>query len=177
MTAFTIPGTTPPPPTPNVWDVYVHAHQDDWQLWESPDSYNHYQAGDHLLFIYTTAGDAGQNISRWGAREQGAEASVRYIVGAGAAEGSGSVNFCYTALQQVCHSIWTWTYGNTVSVFMRVPDGGNHGPFGPIGLGPAVCREFRCSPVSTPTIEPHWGDRSGNAVGDTWGRWRHRERK
>ncbi len=127
VTAFTIPGTPPPPPTPNVWDVYVHAHQDDWQLWESPDSYAHYQAGDHLLFIYTTAGDAGQDISRWGAREQGAEASVRYIVGAGAAEGSGSVNFCYTALQQVCHSIWTWTYGNTVSVFMRVPDGGNHG--------------------------------------------------
>ncbi len=129
VTAFTIPGAPPPPPppSPEVWDVYVHAHQDDWQLWESPDSYNHYQAGDHLLFIYTTAGDAGQDISRWGAREQGAEASVRYIVGAGAAEASGSVNFCYTAGQQVCHSIWTWTYGDTVSVFMRVPDGGNMG--------------------------------------------------
>ena len=128
VTAFTIPGAPPPPPpSPEAWDVYVHAHQDDWQLWESPDSYNHYQAGDHLLFVYTTAGDAGQDISRWGAREQGAEASVRYIVGAGAPEGSGSVNFCYTAGQQVCHSIWTWTYGDTVSVFMRVPDGGNHG--------------------------------------------------
>ncbi len=100
VTAFTIPGMPPPPPpSPQVWDVYVHAHQDDWQLWESPDSYNHYQAGDHLLFVYTTAGDAGQNISRWGAREKGAQASVRYIVGDGAAEGSGSVNFCYTAGQ------------------------------------------------------------------------------
>jgi len=116
------------PPTPaEVWGVYIHAHQDDWQLFESPNSYHDYEAGDHLLFIYATAGDAGQGPSHWHAREEAAQASVQVITGTGLASQGANVTFCYTTGPEVCHTIWTWSVDRTVSVYMRLPDSGNSG--------------------------------------------------
>ena len=118
----------PPPPTPTgVWSVYIHAHEDDWQLWESPASYHDYVSGDRLLFIYVTAGDAGSGTAYWQAREQAAEASVIALAGSGLGSNASWVNVCYTGGSQVCHTLWQWTYGSTVSIFMRLPDGGNMG--------------------------------------------------
>jgi len=121
-----VPGQTPPPLT-QIWGVYIHAHDDDWQLFLAPDGYFDLQNSNHILVVYVTAGDAGQGQSYWSAREQGADASVRYIAGAGLNESSASVAYCYTGQFQVCHDVWTWTYGPAVSVFMRLPDGGVHG--------------------------------------------------
>lgn len=121
------PPPPPPPPSAETWGVYIHAHEDDWQLFEAPSAYHDYQSGERLLFIYVTAGDAGSGTSYWQAREQAADASVRELAGPGLNTTSGSVNVCYNAGSQVCHSLWQWTYGTTVSIFMRLPDGGNMG--------------------------------------------------
>jgi len=124
--AATVTVTEPAPPQQR-WDVYVHAHEDDWQLFLSPSPYHAYQAGDNLLFIYVTAGDAGQGSSYWIARELAAEASVKAIAGTGFLEGNATATFCYTASTQVCHDIHLWTYERTVSVYMRLPDSGVNG--------------------------------------------------
>lgn len=126
-------------PNPSaLWNVYIHAHQDDWQLFESPSSFDEYQAGESLLIIYTTAGDAGASSSWWRPREEGAKASVRWIAGS-QTESSASVSICYGQTPAVCHSIWRWTYGRITSFFMRLPDGnpsgGGYASSGFVSLG------------------------------------------
>src|SRR5437867_2116186 len=116
-----------PPPPADVWGVYIHAHEDDWQLFESPNTYHDYQAGDHLLFIYASAGDAGQGPDRWQAREEATKSSVQVITGPGFVGNSGSVTICYSIPTQTCHNLWQWTLDRTVSIYMRLPDGGNMG--------------------------------------------------
>ena len=114
-------------PVSPYWDVYVHAHEDDWQAWQSPNAVWDYQSGDSVLLVYTTAGDAGNPPSYWQAREDAAEASVHWLVPSGPSEGSGFVTVCYTADVAVCHPVWTRTYGRAVSVYLRAPDGGADG--------------------------------------------------
>src|SRR2546426_865262 len=123
---YTLQVHSPPPPS-EVWGVFVHAHEDDWQLFLSPESTSEYTAGRRLLIIYVTAGDAGGPQSTWLAREDAAMASVRYIVGA-ASESNGSATICYSgATTNTCLAVWQWNYGTTVSIFMRVPDGNTDG--------------------------------------------------
>src|SRR2546428_4188336 len=69
------------PPSP--WAVQIHAHEDDWQLFLSPDATYSYTAGYHLLFIYVTAGGGGAGQNVWGGREESALAGVRHAVGTG----------------------------------------------------------------------------------------------
>jgi GlcNAc-PI de-N-acetylase len=125
-----LPGqsATPPPPPPptSVWDVYVHAHEDDWQLFLAPNAYYDYHRGDHLLFIYATAGDAGLGPSWWQPREDAAKASVRQLAGSNLSESASSVVVCHST-PQVCHNVTAWTYGSSVSIFMRLPDGNPQG--------------------------------------------------
>ncbi len=46
--------------------IYVVAHQDDWQLFMTPDAYNDLIDSDKkTVFIYTTAGDAGRDSVYW----------------------------------------------------------------------------------------------------------------
>jgi len=137
-TAIAIPGQTPPPPPPSpppsgpAWSVYVHAHEDDWQLFESPSSVSDYQAGNNLLFIIVTAGDAGMSPSYWQAREEATMASVQYVTGP-QTEIAKSVPFCHST-PAVCHNVWQRSYGQTISIFMRLPDGNEDG-FGWLSTG------------------------------------------
>src|SRR3989454_978338 len=119
--------TVNPPPPAETWDVYVHAHEDDWQLFLSPNTYYDYQAGHHLLFVYVTAGDAGRGASYSGAREQASQASVQYLVGNNFPSASAFVTVCYTDTTTVCHDVWRRTLNRTVSVYMRLPDGNSDG--------------------------------------------------
>ena len=126
VTSIDVPGSTPPPPS-DVWSVFVHAHNDDWQLFESPDAYHAYQSGDHVMWIYMTAGDAGQSDFYWHAREEASKASTREVVGAGLGESTTTVTACYGGSSSVCHDLTAWSYGTTISIFMRLPDGGIQG--------------------------------------------------
>ena len=109
-----------------LWAAYVHAHPDDWQLFESPDSALAYRAGYNLLFVYLTAGDAGIEPWYWRARQDSAEASVRWLVGS-AIEDPWWTTICYTKTTDVCHTVWQINYGRTTSMFMRLPDGNGDG--------------------------------------------------
>jgi hypothetical protein len=96
-------------------DVYVHAHQDDWQLFMGDRAYNSVQVATKVVFVYTTAGDGGQGTSWWIPREQAAQAAVDSYIGSGA----------WTCANQVVntHPIRRCAKGKAVSYDMRLPDG------------------------------------------------------
>src|SRR5438445_4608629 len=118
--------TSGPPPPAKTWAVYVHAHEDDWQLFMSPNTVVDYQAGHTLLFIIVTAGDAGGPTSYWQAREEAVIASVQVLTGT-STDTSKSTTICYTVTSPVCHKILERDYGTTVTFFMRLPDGNSDG--------------------------------------------------
>jgi hypothetical protein len=58
---------------------YMTAHEDDWELFRGEQAYADIQSDPSykIVFIHTTAGDAGSIDGWWEAREQGAIAAVR----------------------------------------------------------------------------------------------------
>lgn len=96
-------------------DVYLHAHEDDWQLFMGDHTNASVQAGRRVVLIYTTAGDAGRGSTYWHARETGAQASADAITPAGTWG-------CATATVNA-HPVRRCVKGNVVSYFMRMPDG------------------------------------------------------
>ena len=98
---------------------YVVAHADDWQLFMCPQVYDDIVApGCKVVFIITTAGDAGMDRNFWAAREEGAKSSVR---------------FCLAPISPVSESCGTRIFNdhllhyclinNTTTYFFRLPDG------------------------------------------------------
>ena len=114
----------------NFFDLYVVAHADDWQIFQSPNTFSDVKAGDRVLIIQASASDAGRTDGYWQAREEAAKASVRWMVG-NAAETSAHITVCSVVR---CHSILTWSYGPVTVAFLRVPDGG--------GVGSGACGTF-----------------------------------
>lgn len=116
------------------WDevsFYVVAHPDDWQLFMNPDAYAESQEENtKMVFIYTTAGDAGRRSLTPGesyilAREEGAERSIRFMSDVSTVSHKPAVRSRVTVNG---HLIRRVTYGNTVSYYLRLPDGGAGGP-------------------------------------------------
>jgi hypothetical protein len=112
---------------------YFAAHEDDWQLFMNPSAFQDVTAGAaKTIFIHVTAGDAGLGTGAGDgkypyflARENGAEQAVRFMadadrVPAGPAVSTVSFNG---------HPIYRVKNRNTVSYFLRVPDGN------PLGSG------------------------------------------
>lgn len=102
---------------------YVVAHADDWQLFMQPNAYNDLVApGSKVVFIITTAGDAGAGETFWLAREEGSKSSIR---------------FCLQPLEALSESVGTrefnkhtinyWTANNATCYFLRLPDGNLYG--------------------------------------------------
>jgi hypothetical protein len=110
---------------------YYAAHQDDWQLFMNPSAFlDVADAKTKAVFVHTTAGDAGLGIGKGGkrypyylARENGAEAAIRFMVDADSEPGARSASY----VQINGHSIYRVAYRNTVSYFLRLPDGNAHG--------------------------------------------------
>lgn len=100
-------------------DFYIHAHQDDWQLFMGDRAYASAQVATKVVFVYATAGDGGQGTSWWIPREQAAQAGVDAIVGAGT----------WVCASQVVntHSIRRCAHGKAVSWDLRLPDGATSG--------------------------------------------------
>src|SRR3954454_18953043 len=60
---------------------YIVAHADDWQLFMQPNAYKGLVDADHkVVFIVTTAGDAGNEERYWRAREEGCKSSIRFCL-------------------------------------------------------------------------------------------------
>src|SRR4051812_30285084 len=61
---------------------FIHGHEDDWAIFMSPAAYAAAQAGDPVVFIYGTAGDAGNaDPNYWKSREAAATASQSVLSG------------------------------------------------------------------------------------------------
>jgi len=99
---------------------YVSAHQDDWQLFRGQQAYTDLaSSAKKVVFIYMTAGDAGQTNGFWEAREQGALAAVR--------ESLPDAPMTISIAGFKGHPILRYTCRNSVSYFFRLPDGNIHG--------------------------------------------------
>ncbi len=112
---------------------YFAAHQDDWQLFMNPSAFQDVSKSvTKTVFVHMTAGDAGLGMGRGGrkhpyylARENGAETAIRFMADANdipASRSAAHVSFNG-------HEIYRVGYRNTVSYFLRVPDGN------PLGSG------------------------------------------
>ncbi|MCR8963342.1 PIG-L family deacetylase [Brevibacillus halotolerans] len=95
---------------------YLQAHPDDWQLFRGDYAYNDLHASQtKVVFIYTTAGDAGSVKGWWETRERGAVASIRKALK--------PTPLTIDIAQFNDHPIVRYTSGNSVSYFLRLPDG------------------------------------------------------
>jgi len=125
-TAFAAEGARP-----EKVSFYFAAHEDDWQLFMNPSAFEDV-IGDakKTVFVHMTAGDAGLGIGRGGrkhpyylARENGAENAIRFMADADTIPANESAS--HRSFNG--HPIYRIVYRNTVSYFLRVPDGNPHG--------------------------------------------------
>jgi len=112
---------------PDKVSFYFAAHEDDWQLFMNPSAFEDVSRdAAKTVFIHMTAGDAGLGIGAGGrkhpfylARENGAEMAIRFMADAD------DIPAKRTAAPMAFngHSIYRVSYRNTVTYFLRVPDG------------------------------------------------------
>jgi hypothetical protein len=112
---------------PDKVSFYFAAHEDDWQLFMNPSAFQDVMNGAaKTVFIHVTAGDAGLGVGKGGrkhpfylARENGAEAAIRFMADAEATPGERIA----APMSFNGHMIYRVSYLNTVSYFLRLPDG------------------------------------------------------
>ena len=118
---------------PDKVSFYFAAHEDDWQLFMNPSAFQDVTNGAaKTVFIHMTAGDAGLGTGRGGrrhplylARENGAETAIRFMADADDIPADRvAAHMSFNG-----HAIYRVSYRNTVSYFLRVPDGN------PLGSG------------------------------------------
>ena len=105
-------------------DIVLVAHQDDWQLFMGDVVARQLRAGNHMVFIYLTAGDDGRDSAYWATRERAALESTRIAVGSAVIDSASDQCSTANALE---HAIRRCTIGNTESYFFRLPDGRRNG--------------------------------------------------
>lgn len=121
------PGLADDARRPDKVSFYFAAHEDDWQLFMNPSAFQDVIKGAaKTVFVHVTAGDAGLGIGLAGrkhpfylARENGAEAAIRFMADADDAPGERVAE----PATFNGHKIYRVSYRNTVSYFLRVPDG------------------------------------------------------
>jgi hypothetical protein len=112
---------------PDKVSFYFAAHEDDWQLFMNPSAFQDVINGAaKTVFVHLTAGDAGLGIGSRGrkhpfylARENGAETAIRFMADADATPGERVA----APMSFNGHMIYRVSYLNTVSYFLRLPDG------------------------------------------------------
>jgi hypothetical protein len=116
---------------PEKVSFYFAGHQDDWQLFMNPSAFHDVaNPKAKTVFIHMTAGDAGRGSGNDGrrfplylARENGADAAIRFMADANSAP----VKKSRRVMEFNGHRIERTVYRNTVSYFLRLPDGGPNG--------------------------------------------------
>jgi hypothetical protein len=109
---------------------YFAAHEDDWQLFMNPSAFmDVVGAKSKAVFVHVTAGDGGLGVGNGGrkfpyylARENGAVAAVRFM-----ADTDLPVSQTDAAVTLNGHQVYRMGYRNTVSYFLRLPDGNADG--------------------------------------------------
>ena len=127
-------------------DVYVIAHQDDWQLFMGDIVVEGLRSTRTATFVYLTAGDDGRDSIYWRTREQAALASTRIAIG------NPSISdrpVCAAALVHR-HVIRRCVLDRTESYFLRLPDGKRDGA-GYASYGNQSMRRLRSRKISTIT--------------------------
>ncbi len=110
--------------------VYMAAHADDWPLFMGHKAYEDVSSNKQCVFIYTTSGDAGMRTGGWGtlpyyrAREEATVHTLRLP--------TAQVLQWYPAdvtskVKINNRNIATITHRNTISYFLRLPDGSPSG--------------------------------------------------
>ncbi|HMC01413.1 MAG TPA: hypothetical protein VKN14_10310 [Flavobacteriaceae bacterium] len=116
--------------------VYVSAHPDDWQLFMNPNAYEDLQNPENkVIFLHTTAGDAGSgtgNTSYYLAREEGSLRAIRFLCNAINNELKQGNEMSKTQVLINNHLILRISYANAVAYFLRLPDGNYTGVGYPI---------------------------------------------
>ncbi len=116
---------------PEKVSFYLAAHEDDWQLFMNPTAFEDVaNSKTRTIFIHTTAGDAGLGTGTGGrkhpyylARENGAQAAIRFM-----ADAAAQPLVRKAALRPFNgHPIYRVSYRNTASYFLRLPDGNPSG--------------------------------------------------
>jgi hypothetical protein len=115
------------PRRPDKVSFYFAAHEDDWQLFMNPSAFQDVIKGAaKTVFVHLTAGDAGLGLGKGGrkhpfylARENGAETAIRFMADVDSAPGERSA----APMSFNGHMIYRVSYLNTVSYFLRLPDG------------------------------------------------------
>jgi LmbE family N-acetylglucosaminyl deacetylase len=105
-------------------DVFVVAHEDDWQLFMGDVAAKQLRAGDSVSFIYLTAGDDGRDSLYWRTSERAALLSTRVAIGRDASD-SAEVRCSMTTVLD--HAVRQCVVANTKSYFLRLPDGKRNG--------------------------------------------------
>lgn len=116
---------------PDKVSFYFAAHEDDWQLFMNPSAFQDViGSAAKTVFVHLTAGDAGLGAGMGGrkhpfylARENGAEAAIRFMADADAAPAERVA----APMSFNGHAIYRVSYRNTVSYFLRAPDGNASG--------------------------------------------------
>lgn len=116
---------------PNKVSFYFAAHEDDWQLFMNPSAFQDVIGGAaKTVFVHLTAGDAGLGTGLGGrkhpfylARENGAEAAIRFMADADGTPGERIA----APMMFNGHAVYRVSYRNTVGYFLRVPDGNASG--------------------------------------------------
>jgi hypothetical protein len=152
---------------PEKVSFYFAAHEDDWQLFMNPSAFEDViNPATKTVFIHMTAGDAGFGMSKRGrkhpfylARENGAESAIRFMADADDIPAARSV----THMSFNGHPIYRVGYRNTVSYFLRVPDGNPQGSGYP-GTGfqslkrLADAENSRLAAIDGSTVYSGWSD-------------------
>jgi hypothetical protein len=112
---------------PDKVSVYFAAHEDDWQLFMNPSAFQDViKDAAKTVFVHVTAGDAGLGVGLNGrrfpyyrARENGAETAIRFMADADNIPAEKTESY----MTFNGHAIYRVGYRNTVSYFLRAPDG------------------------------------------------------
>jgi hypothetical protein len=151
---------------------YFAAHEDDWQLFMNPPAFEDVASGAKTVFVHVTAGDAGLGTGTGGrkypfylARENGAEAAIRFMAdsadfhGIPAEKSASHVKFNE-------HPVYRIAYRNAVGYFMRLPDGSLSGT-GYASTGSQSLKRLADGEIATlsaidgSTAYAGWGDLTG----------------
>ncbi|GAA4937564.1 hypothetical protein GCM10023314_07660 [Algibacter agarivorans] len=115
----------------NDTSFYLSPHPDDWQLFMNPNAYQSVKnTNEKVVFIHTTAGDAGSgtgNNNYFLAREQGSLRALRFMSNTFTSGAGLGTNMNETTVTINGHSILKYTYRNIVAYFLRLPDGNPDG--------------------------------------------------